>query len=124
MNTLKITKGKDVQICVGDTPLCFVTDFFAKENRDAYKIEEILSDEYVDVVNSHKDYTIIITAYSMLDGSVFATTPFILKALCETSVFEYYGCELLSFQRDIDSSKPLTDKYVITAKGMRVVENG
>ena len=123
MNTLKITKSSDVKICANDTPLCFVTDFSAKENRNAYEIEEILSDEYVDVVNSKKDYTITITAYTMLDGSVFDNSPFTLKAVCENSVFEYYGRALKSKQRDIDSSKPLTDRYVIRAKGMRVTEN-
>ena len=107
MNALKITKSSDVKILVDDEALCFVTDFSAKENRDAYEIEEILADECVDVVNNKKDYTIVITAYSMLDGSVF----------------EYYGCALVSFQRDINSSKPLIDRYVIRAKGMRVNEN-
>ena len=71
MNALKITKSSDVKILVDDEALCFVTDFSAKENRDAYEIEEILADECVDVVNNKKDYTIVITAYSMLDGSVF-----------------------------------------------------
>ena len=123
MNTLKITKSSDVKILVDDELLCFVMDFSAKENRDAYEIEEILADECVDVVNNKKDYTIVITAYSMLDGSVFEKSPFTLKAVCDSSVFEYYGCALVSFQRDINSSKPLTDRYVIRAKGMRVKEN-
>ena len=60
----------------------------------------------------------------MMDGSVFENSPFILKAVCDNSIFEYYGCQLISSQRDIDSSKPLTDRYVITAKGMRVTDNG
>ena len=123
MNVLKITKGSDVTIKVNDEELCFVTDFSAKENRGCYQIEEILSDECFDVVNEKKDYTITIMALSMMDGSVFESAPFTLDVLCDNSCYRYLSCALKEKERVVNGSKPLTDKYVITAKGLRVIDD-
>lgn len=123
MNVLKIVKGSDVTIKVNGEELCFVTDFSAKENRSSYEIEEILSDECFDEVNEKTDYTITLLALSMMDGSVFEDSPFTLDVLCDGVCYQYLFCVLKEKQRDINGSKPLTDKYVITAKVLRVIEN-
>lgn len=123
MNVLKIVKGSDVTIKVNGEELCFVTDFSAKENRGSYEIEEILSDECFDVVNEKTDYTITLLALSMMDGSVFEDSPFTLDVLCDGVCYRYLSCLLKEKQRDINGSKQLTDKYVITAKALRVIED-
>lgn len=123
MNVLKITKGSDVTIKVNGEELCFVTDFSAKENKGSYEIEEILADECFDVINEKNDYTITIMALSMMDGSVFENAPFNLDVLCDNSCYRYLSCVLKEKERVINGSKPLTDKYVITAKGLRVIDD-
>lgn len=123
MNVLKITKGSDVTIKVNGGELCFVTDFSAKENKKCYEIEEILADECFDIVNEKSEYTITIMALSMMDGSVFENAPFTLDVLVDGVSYRYLSCVLKEKQRDINGSKPLTDKYVITAKSLRVIED-
>ena len=123
MNVLKITKGSDVTIKVNDEELCFVKDFSAKENRGSYEIQEFLADECFDVVNEKKDYTITLIALSMMDSSVFDLAPFTLDVLCDDVCYRYINCILKGKERVINGSKPITDKYVINATGLRVIEN-
>ena len=123
MNVLKVTKGSDVTIKVNDEELCFVTDFSAKENKKCYEIEEILCDECFDIVNEKSEHTITIMALSMMDGSRFDNSPFTLDVFVDGVCYRYLSCVLKEKVRDINGSKPLTDKYVITAKSLRVIEN-
>lgn len=123
MNVLKVTKGSDVTIKVNGEELCFVTDFSAKENKKCYEIEEILADECFDIVNEKSDYTITIMALSMMDGACFENSSFTLDVLVDGVCYRYLSCVLNEKERVVNGSKPLTDKYVITAKGMRVIDD-
>ncbi len=122
MNTLRILKGKDITITIDDTVLCFVTDFVAKETKDVYNIEEILSDEYVDTIALKESYVLTITALTHLNEELFKREPFVLRVSDGENIYEYSGCVVKSKVRDASASKPIVDKYTVTANKMRVVE--
>lgn len=121
MNILKITKSDDVMVFLNDEQLCFVTGFCAKEEADIYEIKEYLSDECVDVIKGRKNYIITINALSMLSDKVFNTEPFSLKVVCEKTSYVYDECVVKSKERLVNIKKPLTDKYVIISKNLKVI---
>ncbi len=122
MNTLRILKGKDITITVDDTVLCFVTDFVAKETSDVYNIEEILSDEYVDSINEKESYVLTITALTHLNEKLFEHEPFVLRVSDGENIYEYSGCVVKEKVRDASASKPIVDKYTVSATKMRELE--
>ena len=74
-------------------------------------------------MNERNEYTITIMALSMMDGACFNNSLFTLDVLVDGVCYRYRFCVLKEKQRDIKGSKPLTDKYVITAKSLRVIED-
>ncbi len=122
MNTLKISKGKDISISVDETPLCFVTEFVAKEVTRQYKIEEFLSENEVCNLRLEKKYMLYITALSHLDSKVFEKEDFTLKVYDENTVYEYCGCRLTEKVRDVKASTPMVDKYTIVASQLKILE--
>ena len=122
MNTLRISKGKDVELSVDNELLCFVTDFSAKEINDSYPISEFLSDTYVDELPLKKRYELSITALSHLDSSVFDKDSFELSVTLKDSKYVYKNCHLKSKLKDINASKPIVDRYTIVATELEVME--
>ncbi|MBE6824879.1 MAG: hypothetical protein E7513_05980 [Ruminococcaceae bacterium] len=122
MNTLRILKGKDITITVDGTVLCFVTDFVAHESEERYEIEEILNSDAVDSVQLRKSYELNITALTHFNKKVFEKQPFTLRVCDGDTAYEYVSCRLKSYYRDVNSSKPIVDKYTIVAQDMKVLE--
>lgn len=122
MNTLRVLKGNDVSIYINDQLMCFVTDFKSSEISDVYRIEEILSNETVATMNLKKRYILTLTALRAFDSTVFSQDGF--KVRCELSdcVYEYYPCRLKEKILDVESSKSLTDRYIIEASDMKISE--
>ncbi len=119
MNTLKISKGTDVSIKVDFKEVYFIKDFSAKEIAEVYKIEEMLSDTEFDFVRQKKGYILNIVALSHFDSSVFERHGFTLTVNIGDSRYDYYDCYLKEKVRDINSDKPITDRYTIIAQSMR-----
>lgn len=122
MNTLRITKGNDIEIAVNGQMLCFVTDFVAQEKHEVYEIEEMLSDESIDNIVLKTSYELSITALSHLDSKVFDKENFTITVCDKTKMYEYSNCLLKSKVRDVSGSKPVVDKYTIVASSMKIVE--
>lgn len=122
MNTLRITKGKDVELFVNDEMLCFVTDFSAKEITDSYPISEFLSEAYVTELPLKTRYELAVTSLSHLDSSVFPNEPFELSVVLSDMKYVYKNCRLIKKQKDVNPDKPVSDRYVIVSTELRVME--
>ena len=122
MNTLRISKGKDVELFVDDELLCFVTDFSAKEICDSYPISEFLSDTYVDELPLKTKYELSITSLSHLDSKVFEAEPFELSVVLSDIKYVYKNCHLINKQEDINPNKPVSDRYTIVSTELEVLE--
>lgn len=122
MNTLRITKGNDIEITVDGQMLCFVTDFVAQEKRGVYEIQEMLSDDVVDNIALKTSYELSITALSHLDSKVFDKENFKITVSDKTKTYEYSNCLLKSKVRDVSGAKNVVDKYTIVASDMKIVE--
>ena len=122
MNTLRILKGSDINIYVDDTLLCFVTQFEAMMQRDAYEIKEMLSENAVDYVNQSEGYVIYITAYTHLNAEVFEKDGFTLSVKGNGKMFNYSSCVLESVRKVANGDKPIVFKYTIKAKNLNVSE--
>lgn len=122
MNTLRITKGKDVELFVNDEMLCFVTDFSAKEITDSYPISEFLSEAYVAELPLKTRYELAVTSLSHLDSSVFPNEPFELSVVLSDMKYVYKNCRLIKKQKDVNPDKPVSDRYVIVSTELRVME--
>lgn len=120
MNTLKILRGKDIVISVNYEQLCFVKNFSAKEVADAYKIEEILSDDVVDFIKLKKGYVLTIEALSHFDSSVFGREPFTVTVDDGEASYQYFDCRLVKKERDVNADKPIIDRYTIVALKLKV----
>lgn len=122
MNTLRIVKGKDIEICVNGDVLCFVTDFVAKEQRRFYKIDEILSEDSVDEIELACTYQLTVTALSHFDSSVFENDGFTLTVNDKSEIYEYSGCRLIEKRLDVNASGPIVNKFIIEAKSLNAQE--
>lgn len=122
MNTLRITRGKDVTLSVNGDLLCFVTDFSAKEISESYPISEFLSDTYVTQLPLKKRYELTITALSHLDEKVFEKKAFELSVELSDQKYVYKNCSLIKKQKDVNSDKPIVDRYTIVATELEVME--
>lgn len=122
MNTLKIRKGEDIKLAVDDTQLFFVTGFSAVQRSDEYDIKEYLCDTPVESIMRNKKYNITITAYSHLDRSVFEKESFSIFVDDNENVVEYCGCKLKEVCTDVFASKPVINRFVITACDMRALK--
>ena len=122
MNTLRVLKGKDVELAVNGELLCFVIDFSAKEIKDSYPITEILSDTCVHNVPLTPRYELNVTALSHLDGRVFEQDCFELSVMLSEQKYVYKNCTLTKKQKDINEDKPIVDGYTITATQLEVME--
>lgn len=122
MNALRISKGKDIKLCVDDEQLCFVTDFSAKEISDSYPVSEILSDIYVAQLPLKKHYVICITALSHLDEKVFDKADFVLSVEIENTKYVYKNCVLKEKQKDVNGAKPIVTKYTLAASELETLE--
>ncbi len=122
MNTLKIRKGEDVEIYVNRDRLFFVTGFSAMQSSKEHRISEYLCENAVSSVVYDKRYNITITAYSHLDKAVFDKENFSIFVDDKESVVEYKNCRLNKVETDVFASKPVINKFMITALDMSVVE--
>lgn len=122
MNTLRVSKGKDVELFVNDELLCFVTDFSAKEISDSYPISEFLSDTYVDEIPLKTRYELTITSLSHLDAKVFDKDAFELSVVLSDIKYVYKNCRLINKLKDINPNKPVSDRYTIVSTELEVLE--
>ncbi|MBQ8058007.1 MAG: hypothetical protein IJ275_06720 [Ruminococcus sp.] len=122
MNTLRVTRGKDVELFVNDEMLCFVTDFSAKEITDSYPISEFLSEAYVTELPLKTRYELAVTSLSHLDSSVFPNEPFELSVVLSDMKYVYKNCRLIKKQKDVNPDKPVSDRYVIVSTELKVME--
>ena len=122
MNTLKILKGRDINLSVNSQPLSFVTEFSATEKSTTYPIKEMLSDEVVDHIIRDKKYKITLTALSLFDFSVFDSEPFSIVVSSDNVCYTYGGCRLLGVTHDVKAEKPITDRYEIEAQSLKLRE--
>lgn len=122
MNTLRISKGKDVELFVDDELLCFVTDFSAKEICDSYPISEFLSDTYVDELPLKTRYELTVTSLGHLDAKVFDKDAFELSVVLSDIKYVYKNCHLINKQEDINPNKPVSDRYTIVSTELEVLE--
>lgn len=122
MNTLRVLKGKDVELAVNGESLCFVVEFSAKEIKDSYPITEFLSDTYVESVPLKPLYELNVTALSHLDSRVFEEDSFELSVMLSDQKYVYKNCSLTKKQKDVNEDKPIVDRYTITATQLEVTE--
>ncbi len=115
MNTLRISKGKDIKLSVNGELLCFVIDFSAKEISDSYPITEFLSDVYVDQLPLATHYEIVLTAYSHLDERLLEGGNFDLCVELDDIKCVYKNCTLTKKERDAKPHKEIVDRYHIRA---------
>lgn len=122
MNTLRVLKGKDVELALNGELLCFVVDFSAKEMKDSYPITEFLSDTYVDNIVMKPRYELNITTLSHLDSRVFEKDGFELSVQLSDQKYVYKNCSLIKTQKDVNEDKPIVDRYTIIATQLEVTE--
>ena len=122
MNTLRISKGKDIKICADGEQLFFVTDFFAEENVGRYKISEFMSMDEVDSIVLKKNYKLTLTALSHLNSRVFSNDNFTVTVYDIDKVYEYSDCHLECKKRQVSQNKPVVDVYTIVASKLNIKE--
>lgn len=122
MNTLRILKGKDIDISVDGEKLCFVTDFVAKKSSQFYKIEEFLCAQEVDGIKVKTSYELTLTALTHLDQSVFDKEKFTLCVSMPDNSYEYSPCHLKSVEHDVSASKPIVNRFTIIAENLSILE--
>lgn len=122
MNTLRITKGRDIKLFANDEQLFFVTEFFAKEDLKHYEIKEFLSNDEVESVISDRKYILVIKALSLMNPKAFYNDDFTITACDNENVYEYSNCHLESKKREVLKDKPVHDTYTIVSSKLRIKE--
>lgn len=121
MNTVKLTKGKDMTISANGVALDFVTDFSAVQNTSFYEIVEFLSDEGYAVIPMKNTYTIELTALCDMNSAELYKNGFTISAAYGDVTHIYRHCTLKSVQRISKPTQNITEKYTICAKDMAIL---
>lgn len=119
MTELRITRGGDIEMYIGEEQLFGVTDFHAKEVYEGYPIREYLSGEPYAIVNGRNTYEIRLSVLSLFRYSLLDEYGFTLSVRDGENVYFYDGCAVIKHERNIKAGKNVVDEFVISAKSLR-----
>lgn len=124
MNTLRITRGEDIELYADGELLCGVTDFSVREEKNYHEVYEYLREEPCERIATDSRYTIEMSILSMFHYEVLSADSFTISVIDGDTEYLYSGCRLQEHGRDIKARRRLTDRYIITADKMSERENG
>lgn len=119
MNELRIIRGGDIALYIGEEQLFGVTGFYARAVSQRHPIREYLSGEPHALVGGGTSYEIRMSVLSLFRSGVADEDGFSIRVDDGETSYEYEDCAVLERIRDIKAGKNVVDEFVISAKTMR-----
>ena len=115
MTELSITRGRDIELYIGDDILCGVTHFRAASRIQRREYFEYLNAEPYDAVPAGESHEIELTVLSLFADAIPESGSFTLRAVDGDTEYLYEGCTVIKSERDARGDKAVTDTYTLKA---------
>ena len=119
MNELRIVRGTDVKLFVGDVPLFGVTDFTAVQKPRHYDVYEYLRSEPCKQIPQGSRYEIKLELMALFDGQLPMQEGFTLCVADGDSVYRYENCCVTERNTKLKGNAKAVEVFTLEADRMR-----
>lgn len=119
MNELRIVRGTDVKLFVGDTPLFGVTGFTAVQKPRFYDVYEYLRSAPYERIPQGSLYEIKLELMALFDGQLPTHEEFTLCVEDNGTVYRYEGCCVTERKTTLNGNAKAVEIFTLKANNMR-----
>ena len=119
MNELRIVRGTDVKLFVGDTPLFGVTDFTAVQKQRFYDVYEYLRTEPYERIPQGSRYVIRLELMALFDGQLPTQEEFTLRVEDNGTTYHYENCRVTERESVLKGNQKAVEVFTLEADQMR-----
>lgn len=125
MKELRIVRGSDVKLFIGDVPLFGVTDFTAVQKPRQYEVHEYLRSEPCERIPQGSLYEIRLEFMALFDNQLPTQEDFTLRIADGGTVYRYEDCRVTEQRTQLKGNEKAVEVFTIKADRMRkaVTEN-
>ena len=119
MNELRIVRGTDVKLFVGDTPLFGVTDFTAVQKQRFYDVYEYLRSEPYERIPQGSRNEIKLELMALFDGQLPTQEEFTLRVEDNGTTYHYENCRVTEQRTVLKGNQKAVEVFTLEADQMR-----
>ena len=119
MNELRIVRGTDVKLFVGDTPLFGVMDFTAVQKQRFYDVYEYLRTEPYERLPQGSRYEIRLELMALFDGQLPVQEHFTLRVEDNGTTYHYENCRVSERKTVLKGNQKAVEVFTLEADQMR-----
>ena len=119
MNELRIVRGTDVKLFVGDTPLFGVMDFTAVQKQRFYDVYEYLRSQPYERIPQGSRYEIRLEFMALFDGQLPTREEFTLRVEDNGTTYHYENCRVKERKTVLKGNQKAVEVFILEADQMR-----
>ena len=119
MNELRIVRGTDVKLFVGETPLFGVMDFTAIQKQRFYDVYEYLRSEPYELIPMGSRYEIRLELMALFDGQLPTQEEFTLRVEDNGTTYHYENCRVSERKSTLKGNQKAVEVFTLEADQMR-----
>ena len=119
MNELRIVRGTDVKLYVGETPLFGVTAFSAVQKPLYHEVYEYLSTKPCERIPQGTRYELTLSMMALFDKQLPSQPGFTLKVVDGDTTYCYENCRVTEQKTAVKGSENAAEVFTLEADSMR-----
>lgn len=119
MNELRIIRGTDVKLFIGDVPLFGVTDFTAVQKSRHYDVYEYLRSEPCERIPQESFYEIRLEIMALFDNQLPMQESFTMCVTDGDTVYRYEDCRVTEQRTQLKGNAKAIEVFILKADRMR-----
>ena len=119
MNELRIVRGSDVKLFIGDVPLFGVTGFTAVQKPHHYDVYEYLRSQPCEQIPLGSGYEIKLELMALFDNQLPMREDFALRVADSDSVICYDNCRVTEHKTQLKGNAKAVEVFTLKADRMR-----
>lgn len=119
MSELRIVRGTDVRLYVGDTPIFGVTAFSAVEKPLYHEVYEYLSAVPCERVPQGSSYVLQLSMMALFDKQLPTDPGFTLRVVDGSTAYCYYNCRITQRKTELKGNGNAVEVFSVEADSMR-----
>ncbi|WP_405340821.1 hypothetical protein [Ruminococcus sp.] len=119
MKELRIVRGTDVKLFIGDVPLFGVTDFTAVQKPRYYDVFEYLRSKPCERIPQGSRYEIKLEFMALFDGQLPMQEDFTLNVTNNGTIYCYKNCRVTERKTALKGDQKAVEVFLIEADQMR-----
>ena len=119
MKELRIVRGTDVKLFIGDVPLFGVTSFTAVQKNHSYDVYEYLRSEPCERVPQGSNHEIRLEFMALFDNQLPTQEDFTLRVADGNTICRYDGCRVTEQRTELKGNQKAVEVFLLEADQMR-----